>query len=477
MKFAHKLVLMVTVVLAVSFSAISYLTISRNFQVMQASAITENSRQHLLERYSLETELRKLRDSYVYSLEISLQEQIKTMSAYLGEDNLWQALYDNGGDLLYSTLPPQVQDGVSAQSIDWAQPGYILQQLGDQHLIVFASKISNGDAPFYLLSAYDISNVYAERNRQTGSMLGMNAIVLLVAIAVVSAASFRLTRPISKLSRTSDQIAQGAYSARSQVLTDDEIGELSHNFNQMAAAVEQRVEQLNLSIQQREDFVSAFTHEIKTPMTAIIGYSDLLRFQQTDPELYQRSTQFIYREAVRLENLSQKLLMLMGLSDEGFVPGPLLVKDMLRDVLRSVFSDLQEHKIQIQMRPAEHIVLLGDKDLLVDLLRNLLLNAIKAEPQNNIIQIAWQVEGERCEITVSDTGKGIPKDELARIVEPFYMVDKSRARKQGGSGVGLTLCKKIAELHGSELTFHSTVGKGTQVSFFVPLYTAPSAAE
>ncbi len=226
-----------------------------------------------------------------------------------------------------------------------------------------------------------------------------------------------------------------------------------------------QVEQLNLSVQQREDFVSAFTHEVKTPMTAIIGYSDILRFQEAKPELRQRAAQFIYREATRLETLSQKLLMLMGLSNEVAEMLPVPLDNIFRGAAHSVFPVLQESGVEVKATSAEGIVVLADRDLLVDLLRNLLLNAIKAQPQDNTIWMRTKQKDGHVLVAVADSGRGIPADELARITEPFYMVDKSRARREGGSGVGLALCKQIAELHGSTLNFQSEVGKGTMVSF------------
>jgi signal transduction histidine kinase len=468
MKFAHKLVLAVAAILAVSFSVIGFFTITRNFNVALDNAAKENVRQHLFERYSLESELAAMRQNTDDYRELTLRQQSEALAAYIGDDAAWQALYASGGDAVYSSLPAQAAVYVDENVLGQKEIGTIIHRQDDgATTMLVSSQIQNSDAPFTLVSAYDISDVYTERQRQLRDLLWMDAIVLVLSIAAVSLACLKLTKPIRKLNRTSKKIARGAYSARTEIGTDDEIGELGQNFNEMAEAVQAQVEQLNLSVQQREDFVSAFTHEVKTPMTASIGYSDILRFQETKPELRQRAAQFIYREARRLETLSQKLLLLMGLSDDAAEMLPVPLEALFRDAARSVFPVLQDSGIEVKMPPVESIMVLGDKDLLVDLLRNLLLNAIKAQPKDNTVWLRAKQRDGRVLVAVADNGRGIPAEERARITEPFYMVDKSRARREGSSGVGLALCQRIAQLHGGTLDFQSEVGKGTMVSFIL----------
>ena len=108
---------------------------------------------------------------------------------------------------------------------------------------------------------------------------------------------------------------------------------------------------------------------------------------------------------------------------------------------------------------------MADETLLHDLLYNLIHNAVKAQPKDNTVRVRLSRTADSVNVTVEDTGRGIPKESLHRVTEPFYMVDKSRARKAGGSGMGLALCRRIAECHGTELTFESEEGAGTRVTF------------
>lgn len=135
------------------------------------------------------------------------------------------------------------------------------------------------------------------------------------AAVVVWLVSRRLTHPLTVLTAASARIAAGDYALRTRMHTGDELEILSQGFDQMAGAVQDKVEALELSVQQRDDFVGAFTHELKTPMTGIIGYADLLRSMQPDPEEQREAAGAIFHEAQRLEALSGKLLQLMGLGE------------------------------------------------------------------------------------------------------------------------------------------------------------------
>lgn len=115
----------------------------------------------------------------------------------------------------------------------------------------------------------------------------------------------------------------------------------------------------------------------------------------------------------------------------------------------------------------EDVLVLADADLAVDLLRNIIVNAINAEPMDDTVYLSWNQTGNQVTVVVEDHGKGISADELSRILEPFYMVDKSRSRREGGSGLGLSLCQRICELHGGTLNIQSELGHGTEVSFML----------
>ncbi|MEG2843496.1 MAG: HAMP domain-containing sensor histidine kinase, partial [Ruthenibacterium sp.] len=289
-----------------------------------------------------------------------------------------------------------------------------------------------------------------------------------IALAAAGAAalivSLWLTRNVRRLDAVSRQIAAGDFEQRIQIDTTDEIGALSQSFNCMADAVEAKIKTLEASVQERNDFLSAFTHELKTPMTSILGYSDLLRTGVRDAETRKTAANYIYYEAKRLEILSRKLMQLMQLTGENEIQ---LCAVPLLSVQTALRRSLPQDERIVKIHFPKGVAVRADQDLLVDLLYNLISNAVRASASGKIVTVFVQVEEKNCCFCVKDSGCGIPADELSRIQEPFYMVDKSRARAQNGSGIGLAICKKICALHSTSLQIESTLGKGTTVRFML----------
>ena len=219
----------------------------------------------------------------------------------------------------------------------------------------------------------------------------------------------------------------------------------------MAQAVEGTVQTLQQNARQKDDFVAAFTHELKTPMTSILGFADILRSGEVSPATRRTAADYIYHESKRLEALSGNLLALMGLEQQP----PQLEAVPLGRVLQSLRRALPQGS-PVPTLPRSNAVVLAQPELLCDMLYNLIQNARKATPADGKVEVLLDETPTRLTIRVQ---------ELARITEPFYMVDKSRAREQGGSGMGLALCARIAALHGTTLQFTSVPSQGTTVSF------------
>lgn len=463
MKFSLKLVLMTTIILAACFSLGGYLMVNQNFNKSLDTVVRENIGQHTMERYALESNMIGLLTNGDEPTDEKLSKYGESVAGYLGANTKRFAICSDGKSVIWSNLSQtlskeDILEALSKKGDDY----YIRRDRTGQMTMLLSSYLNEGSRPVYLLSAYDLTKVFGERDRQLQSFWTFDAIILGAATIAILLFSLFLTRPIQKLNIASRKIAEGAYSERTGIHTADEIGELSQSFDRMAQAVEGHVAELNRSIQERDDFVASFSHEIKTPMTAIIGYADILRSQACEPEIQQKAAGYIFHEAKRLEALSQKLMELMSLSEERIEKTDVSLGEIFAVTAESVQPVLDG--IQL-IYPARGPVVHVDKMLIVDLLRNLILNAKKAGPKDGRICLDWMRERTRVRIRVTDTGCGIPQEELARITEPFYMVDKSRSRANGGAGIGLSVCRKIAELHGSELIFDSELGRGTVVSF------------
>ena len=317
----------------------------------------------------------------------------------------------------------------------------------------YASSLQGG---LQLATAYDLTDLYRGRDAALRRFLLLEAAVLAAGAAVTAVFARRMTRPLRTLTTASTEIADGDYARRTGLHTGDEIETLSSSFDKMADAVQEKITALQADVRQREDFMGAFAHELKTPMTSIIGYADMLRTIQASPAEQYEAAGAIYHEGRRLEALSGKLLALLGLGEETITLQP--------TVLAALWPRLQAACPGVPLQlPACDAAVQADADLLLDLLCNLVGNAVKASEPGQPVEVRAADNGDTVTLTVADHGCGIPQSEISRVTEPFYMVDKSRARKQGGSGLGLALCKRIAEVHGSDLHIESTPGEGTRV--------------
>ena len=206
-----------------------------------------------------------------------------------------------------------------------------------------------------------------------------------------------------------------------------------------------------------------FAHEMKTPMTSIIGYADLLRGQSLTPEEQTDAANYIFSEGKRLENLSLKLLDIFVADRREITMKSVSSAEIVRDLATHLKPVYEKAGIALQCDCEEGVCLL-EPDLTRTLLLNLLENAKKAMSDGGNIRLTGTMLPDGYRFIVSDNGSGIPPEALQHLTEAFYRVDKSRSRAQGSVGLGLSLCAKIVELHHGTLHFDSEPGVGTTVT-------------
>lgn len=461
MKFAQKLGCAMMLVLAVSFSAGGCALLYGDFADRLTEADTQNQAQHSLACYAVESEILSLYSQGDAITGEALAAQVEELSATAPEGSGFALWYQN--QMAWGKLPGEIQPA----DMGSAQIRYI--RTGDTVSAVYCSDLLDGAR---LFSVFDVTSLYDARTRSVLRFLAMEGVVLLCAAVVVVLLSRRMTRPLALLNRASGEITAGAYDHRTAVPGNDEVAQLSRSFDHMAAAVEDKVAQLELSVRQRDDFMGAFTHELKTPMTSIIGYADMLRSIQCDPDEQKEAANAIFHEAKRLESLSRKLLQLLHLSDEELTLGPVSLEKVVAAAGDMMAPVCRRAGVTLRLPQKTGFTVQGDADLLIDLLCNLTQNAVKASHEGQVVEILCRPRKDGILLGVADAGIGIPAEAVSRVTEPFYMVDKSRARKSGGSGLGLALCSSIARAHGTELNIQSREGRGTCVT--VTLTPAPS---
>lgn len=332
----------------------------------------------------------------------------------------------------------------------------------DGHYLQISGSFTVGDVPISLTAAHDVTSVYVTRNQQISAYRKIYIGTVLVCALLAYSISRLLTRPLEKLSAASKEIAVGNLAYRSSIQSNDEIGALSAEFDSMAHRMEENVGELRDAVQRQERFVGSFTHELKTPMSSIIGYADLLRGRTLDQEEQAEAANYIFQEGRRLENLSIKLLELFVANKDRVDFRRVSCSALIDGVLESFRPQFSDKRIVVRYQ-GDGGEWPMDPDLMWSLVANLVDNAIKAVGSGGRIDITSRITGDSCQIVIRDNGKGIPDDALEHITEAFYRANKSRSRTDGGAGLGLALCQKIVELHGGSLHFESAVGKGTEV--------------
>lgn len=289
-------------------------------------------------------------------------------------------------------------------------------------------------------------------------MLGASAVLGLGLYLLTSAA----LRPIKRLTAHSRALVAGAYDARIEV-GQGEVGELARALNELAGAVESRIGELESAASDRDMFIANLAHEMKTPMTTILGYADLLERARLSEAQRAQALGAIRLEGARLEALSHKLLELFRLRAGDVLDiAPTDIPALLERVRASLALRLERvgQALLVDAGVQEYPL---DADLTHALLMNLVENAIKASQPGGEIRLTARSENEGMSFEVTDSGSGIDQDDIERVTQPFYMADKARSRAQSGAGLGLTLCEAIAQAHGGHMQIFSQPGKGTRV--------------
>ena len=306
---------------------------------------------------------------------------------------------------------------------------------------------------------------------ETFNQLVIAAAFLGLAAATASAfvatlISPRLFRPLEEIARLAGQISRADDLSRRLPDTgrDDEIGQLTLALNQTLA----RLEEL-FTAQQR--FLADVSHELRTPLTTIRGNVDLMRRMGGADDV---SLDDIEAELERMTRLVNDLLLLAR-ADVGSLPVTTETVEMdtlLLDVYRQVKA--LRPKVEVTLEEVDQVQVTGDSDRLKQLILNLVDNAVKYTPAGGQVFLSLHKDAGYAELTVRDTGIGIPEEDLPFIFDRFYRVDKARARAHGGSGLGLSIARWIVEVHKGTLTVDSKVGEGTTFTVRLPLRSPSS---
>ncbi|CAB4724266.1 MAG: histidine kinase [Actinobacteria bacterium] len=223
----------------------------------------------------------------------------------------------------------------------------------------------------------------------------------------------------------------------------------------------------------RRDFVANISHELKTPIGALLLLSEAVLGAKEDPDAVVKFATRMRSEAKRLTDLVQEIINLSRLQDSDplQVAKELDVQDLINSAIDQSQISADSRAISVSNLPTENVFVLGDHEQLVMAIQNLIENAINYSPEGTKVSVTTQVQDEIVTINVADQGIGIPEQEINRIFERFYRVDPARSRQTGGTGLGLSIVKHVALKHGGEVTVWSAPSVGSTFSLRLPRYS------
>lgn len=366
-----------------------------------------------------------------------------TLQTRYGSNELTIYLLQNGETITGEALPT-VQK--LPELLNTETRATLLDGVSERLLIAHAL-----DGEITLLTALDVSPVYALRRELLRGAAALGLIGLALAGALAIWISGVLTKPLSQLADAAAKLADGDYAAPLPAAKNDEINALIRAFSRMSAAIDERETALRTQAEERQALIDALAHEMRTPLTAILGGARLLQQSRLSGSQQSELLDTMAREASRLSTMDERLLLLTRLDHEAPAFAPFDSQAMAREAL-SVFDGVRLE--------GDDAVFVGERELTILLLRNLVVNAQRAGGKE-AVRVTLHPDG----FDVTDYGCGMTKEQIARAFEPFYKADKARTRSAGGAGLGLPLCRKIARLHHGELHMESEIGRGTRVCY------------
>ena len=274
----------------------------------------------------------------------------------------------------------------------------------------------------------------------------------------------RALSPIDSITTAARDITAEDLSGRLELrLPDDEVGRLARTFDEMIA-------RLDDAFRRQRQFAADASHELRTPLTVIKGQIDVSLQRDREPEAYQGVLRAVNEEVDRLIRLAGSLLTLTR-ADGGQIPlafEAVDVGDLVAGVVEQLRPAAADQGVDLRLDTGPPVTMEADQDLLIQLMLNVLDNAIKYTPNGGLVNAGWGTNGQRVELRVRDTGPGIAAEDIPYVFDRFYRADKARSRAAGGVGLGLAISRWIAEAHGGSIHVVSTLGEGSTFTVSLP---------
>jgi heavy metal sensor kinase len=383
------------------------------------------------------------------------------------DDEPFARTYDVAGDLVSNAganpLLPQPEQMISS-ALEGRSNSTIIGQGEDSFRVVVRPITVEGD----MIGAIEVGLPREDVVETVDELIDIVIIAIPLTLLAASAGGWllarRALRPVDQITSLARQISAEDLSKRLQLaLPDDEFGRLARTLDEM-------IERLDVEFQRQRRFTADASHELRTPLTALKAHIDVTREQSRSPSEYQDVLMRIDHEVERLISLVQRLLVLAR-ADSGQIPvefESIPVAQIVEAAAEQHIPQATERGITLDISPGPNSTLWVDQSLLLQLLMNLIDNALRHTTSDGSITLRWRHTERHIEIDVEDTGEGIAPVDLPHIFDRFYRADRARSRRTGSAGLGLAISQWIAEAHGGWLSVRSDPGKGSCFTLHLP---------
>ncbi|MED5017863.1 HAMP domain-containing sensor histidine kinase [Paenibacillus chibensis] len=454
MRFWQKTLLVVLILFIVALDLSVVMIMNKSWQLNMQREVQRSDNEQALIANNIYENLNSIKSRGIAISDNVLFDVARSYAEYYRRQDMGLQLWDRD-HMIYGS------GGAASANLDEGQQA--------RHRIERSSKLPAPYDHLILVYSRSIEELYAGQSELNRYFVLIN----LVAGPLLAAALYilirQLTRPLRQLSQTTQTIAEGNYGERVLLKNNDEFGELAQHFNRMAAAVERHIVELSAMAEEKQRIVDNLAHELRTPLTSMQGFAQYLNAASVSEEERITASGYIWSETMRLKNLVFKLLDLSILRRQSIEMKRISVDELFETVrIRE-----QENVERAHMCLTQHTntnTVWGDPDLLASYLVNCIDNAIHASPEGSEIQLLAYEHNAEVVLEVRDFGKGMSKKEVRQAFEPFYRADPARSREHGGAGLGLSICRQIAEAHQAELSLESEENQGTRIRIFLQLH-------
>jgi signal transduction histidine kinase len=461
MKFWQKAYICIIVVFLIGFDATAYFLITKGYSLsIQQIYSTADSERYVIQK-SLQSRISAISQLYEEINAKNLEMYITPYGQYYADQKIYLELYYND-DRAYSNFPYLVEERPEL-NIEQGEKSTISREVNGVLYYIITGYLEEPYANIKFVYIKDIQNLAdykAEMIRHTVT-IGMAISALLSVILLFLL--LKLTHPIRRLNQITEEIAGGNYEKRANIKSKDEIGEFAQNFNAMADSVQAHIQRLSDITEERQRFIDNLAHEMRTPITAIMGYGEFLKYANYTQEESEKAINYIIHQSERMKNMAQKLMDLARLNHMGIIPQAIDLREILAYVESSLEQIIKEKRVDVK-RDLQVTLMEADRDLIESLVLNVMENALRALPDRGKIEVKAHREENGFMLSIADNGTGISQEDISKVFEPFYRGDKSRSRAYGGVGLGLALCKQICDLHHARMEIFSKPNIGTTIT-------------